>query len=282
MLNERGIVTDLGRVWTRATIHQVLTSEKYVGNNIYNRISFKLKRKRVVNPPEMWIRADSAFEPVISTDLFTRAQNIIRERSRKYSNDELLSHLRGLWQRTGRLSGLLIDESEEMPSSSVYRTRFGSLVQAYRLIAYDPERDYQFIESNRQLRQMYPRVVADMTEKIRSLGGEVQCDPQTDLLTVNEEFTASLVLARSRQKEDGSFRWLIRVDAGLQPDITVAARMDSENRLALDYYLLPSLDMTFEKLLIAEDNPASMDTYRFETLDFFFGMAERYRIPEAA
>ena len=32
MLNERGILTDLGRDWTRATVHQVLVSEKYIGN----------------------------------------------------------------------------------------------------------------------------------------------------------------------------------------------------------------------------------------------------------
>ncbi len=47
-----------------------------------------------------------------------------------------------------------------------------------------------------------------------------------------------IVLARARQKVDGSVRWLIRVDAGLRPDITVAVRMDAENRNPLDYYLL--------------------------------------------
>jgi citrate lyase alpha subunit len=48
-LNERGIVTELRRGWTRGTVHQVLTNEKYIGNNVYNRISFKLKKKRVAN-----------------------------------------------------------------------------------------------------------------------------------------------------------------------------------------------------------------------------------------
>ena len=57
--------TDLGRPWTRGTVHQVLTNEKYVGNNVWNRISFKLKKKRVRNTPEMWIRADGAFEPIV-------------------------------------------------------------------------------------------------------------------------------------------------------------------------------------------------------------------------
>ena len=81
-LNGRGVQTDLGRPWTRGTVHQVLTNEKYVGNNVYNRISFKLKKKRVLNPADMWIRANGAFEPIISAELFDGAQKIVLERAR--------------------------------------------------------------------------------------------------------------------------------------------------------------------------------------------------------
>ena len=281
MLNDRGITTDQGRAWTQGTVHQVLTSEKYVGNNVYNEVSFKLKKKRVVNPPEMWIRGNAAFQPIISLDLFEKAQSIIRERSRRYSDVELLDHLRDLLRCEGRLSGLLIDEAEGMASSSVYRNRFNSLIQAYKLIAYTPERDYQFIETNRQLRLMHPKVVSSLLSESTNWAG-LSTNPENDLLSVNDEFTASLVIARCRQKESGSPRWLIRVDSGLKPDITVAVRMDLQNRDPLDYYLLPRLDLTFADLILAEDNFVGLDTYRFSTLDFFFGMAQRMRIPEAA
>lgn len=282
MLNQRGIVTDLGRAWTQGTVHQILTNEKYIGNNVYNRVSFKLKKKRVANPPEMWIRGNSAFESIVSPDLFQKAQEIIRDRSHRYSDTELLEQLRSLLQKVGHLSGILIDETDGMASSSMFRYRFGSLLRAYTLISYDPQRDYQFIETNRQLRQMHPRIVSHVIEEIQRLGGKTTRDPASDLIGVNGEFSVSIVLARSRQKEDGSFRWLIRLDAGLRPDITVVARMDSENREALDYYLLPKLDMTFEKILLSEDNPVGIETFRFDTLDFFFGMARRTQIPEAA
>jgi len=42
-LNVQGCRTDLGRPWTRATVHQVLTNEKYIGNNVFAKVSFKLK-----------------------------------------------------------------------------------------------------------------------------------------------------------------------------------------------------------------------------------------------
>jgi hypothetical protein len=110
MLNDRRIKTDIGREWTCGTIHQVLTSEKYIGNNIYNRISFKLKKKRIINTPSMWIRGNAKFEPIISADLFARVQEITRERTHKYSDDELLSQLRRLLDRKGHLSGLVLHE----------------------------------------------------------------------------------------------------------------------------------------------------------------------------
>ena len=40
-LNAQGIKTDFGREWNRATVHQVLINEKYIGNNVYHRTSCK-------------------------------------------------------------------------------------------------------------------------------------------------------------------------------------------------------------------------------------------------
>jgi hypothetical protein len=51
-------MSDFGRLWTRASIHQILTNEKYIGSNIFNRVSYKLKQRRVVNHPDTWVRAD--------------------------------------------------------------------------------------------------------------------------------------------------------------------------------------------------------------------------------
>jgi hypothetical protein len=53
------------------------------------------------------------------------------------------------FEEEGSLSGVVIDERADMPSSSAYRYRFGSLIRAYSLIGYIPERDYRYIEINR-------------------------------------------------------------------------------------------------------------------------------------
>lgn len=156
-LNAEGRLTDLQRPWTRGTVHQVLTNEKYVGNNVFNRTSFKLKVRRVRNAPTDWIRAENVFDPVVELDFFLAAQRIIQDRSKRFSDGELLDHLASLFSERGQLSGLIIDEAEGMPSSSAYRHRFGSLVRAYQLIGFSPARDYRFIEINRALRTIHDR-----------------------------------------------------------------------------------------------------------------------------
>jgi len=281
-LNGMRLRTDVGREWTRATVHEVLTNEKYVGNNIYNRVSFKLKRLRVVNTPEMWIRKDGAFEGIVPADLFYTAQGIIRARARRYTDEELIERLRGLYRNRGFLSGLVINESEGMPSSSVYALRFGSLIRAYQLVGYTPDRDYRYVEINRWLRRMHPEIVQQAERQIADLGGSVVRDPATDLLLVNREFTVSVILARCHEIASGHLRWRLRLDTSLAPDISVAVRLEQGNDALLDYYLLPRIDFGPARINLAQQNAAELESYRFDTLDYLYGMAARARLRTAA
>jgi DNA invertase Pin-like site-specific DNA recombinase len=280
-LNQRGLCTDLGRPWSRGTVHQILTNEKYIGNNVFNRISFKLKARRVVNTPDMWVRANGVFEAVVEPRYFYTAQGIIRERNRRFSDVEMLDKLRGLQQRQGCLSGILIDEEEDMPSSSAYQHRFGSLIRAYQLIGYEPDRDYQYIEINRQLRKLHADIIQQTVAKIKALGATAVRDPVSDMLRVNGEINVSLVVCRCLQTKAGSYRWKIHLDTALAPDLTIAVRMDANNQQPLDYYLLPALDMENPQLRLAEDNGLALDAFRFDDLEAFFLLTERVTIREA-
>lgn len=113
-------------------------SEAIRAYNVWNRASFKLKRKHVINSPEMWVRSNGAFDAVIDRQLFDGAQAIIAERSYRMPDEAMLGALGSLLKKRGHLSGILIDEANDLPSSSAYRTRFGSLLRAYMLIGYVP------------------------------------------------------------------------------------------------------------------------------------------------
>ena len=121
-----------------------------------------------------------------------------------------------------------------------------------------------------------------MISGLEQAGGQVELDSATDLLTINGEFTASIIVVRCRATAAGSLRWYIRLDAGLWPDITVAVRMDQPNLAPLDYYLLPRIDMNAARLRLAENNGISLDAYRFDTLEALFSLAARVALPEVA
>jgi hypothetical protein len=282
MLNKRGVLSDLGRPWTRGTIHQLLINEKYVGNNVWARTSFKLKHARIRNAPDEWIRHDGAFKAVVDFELFDQAQRIIAARAERLSDEQMLQLLKQILDQRGELSGLIIDEDENCPSSSSFRTRFGSLLRAYTLVGFRPDHDYRYLEINRELRSLHPVIVSEVIAGIGAAGGEVTQDPATDLLTINHEFTASLVVVRCTQTAAGSSRWKIRIETALKPDITVAVRMNPENSRALDYYLLPRLDMHEAVLRLCEYNGLSLDAYRFDTLDTLYRMATRASFRKAA
>ena len=281
-LNSRSIPTDLGRAWTRGSVHQILINEKYIGNNVWARTSYKLKGEHVRNDPDVWIRADAAFPAIVDPSTFEAAQAIIRERASRFSDDDMLDLLAKIFERNGFLSGLIIDEAEGSPSSSAFRTRFGSLLRAYTLVGFSPDHDYRYLETNRKLRAMYPDVIQSVLDGITHIGGRAHRDPLTDLITVNREFTVSIVIVRCFQTAAGTQRWKLRLDQNLNPDITVAVRMDVSNDNPHDYYLLPRLDMREAILRLAQYNGLSLDAYRFEDLAAFYAMAARTRLKDAA
>jgi DNA invertase Pin-like site-specific DNA recombinase len=281
-LNTRGLRTDLSREWTRGTVHQLLTNPKYAGTNIYNRKSFKLKKKRTVNPPDMWVRKEAAFEAIVQPNLFIRAQQIIQNRSKHFTDEEMLERLRDLYRRHGTLSGILIDESEEMPSSSAYRSRFNSLVRAYTLVGFTPNRDFAFIEINRALRQFHAKHCESLINELRETGASVRQEPITELFVVNEEFTLSLIVARCQPTPSGNMRWNLRFETSLRPDVTIAVRLESDNQSVRDYYLFPGNDLFTSRLRLSRENGILIDLYRFDDLRFIVGMAERQPLSRVA
>ncbi|VVN20472.1 hypothetical protein PS645_04274 [Pseudomonas fluorescens] len=280
-LNAEGVVTDFDRPWSRGSVHQVLTNEKYIGNNVYNKTSSKLRKRIIRNSPDKWIRCDGAFQGIVSLGVFADVREIILQRSQRLDDAQLLDMLRTLLKRAGTLSGMLIDEQDNMPSSITYVSRFGGLLRAYTLIGYTPDRDYRYLEINRSLRQLHPQVLEDVVKHFERVGAGVETNNQHDLLTINDEWTASVVIARCQATPAGTLRWKLRFDNSLTPDITIAVRMEEANLQVRDYYLIPNIDMGTWPQKMAEENSPLIDSYRFATLDVLDGLAARCSLKEA-
>ncbi len=165
----------------------MLTNEKYIGNNVYNRVSFKLKKKRVRNPPDMWVRDDDAFDADRRPDATSiTAQGIILERHRRLSDDEMLDRLRRLLVRARQAVRPPDRRDDGMPSSAAYRHRFGSLLAAYAHIDYSPPHDYALPRGTPQAAASYtPASSTDIVRAMQQLGGRVDLDEDAGVLRVN-------------------------------------------------------------------------------------------------
>lgn len=139
ILNSDGSGRASGRRWTHQSVRRVLENEKYIGNNVFNRQSQKLRQRVIKNPPEMWVRAEGCFEPIVERSLFLEAQRIRKERTEKLSNEVLLNRLRSTLAAKGCLSIAIIDEAHLGISARSYMRRFHGPRSLYELIGYRSE-----------------------------------------------------------------------------------------------------------------------------------------------
>lgn len=281
-LNAKGVLNHFGRPWSRGTIREVLTNEKYIGNNLFNRTSGKMKSKVRRNPKSDWVRREQAFTPIVDAGIFSVVQEIYSARNKKFTNAELLQGLRDLYTKRGRLSALIIDEAENLPPSSLFRTRFGGLLRAYRMIGYTPERDYQYVVINQRLRAFHAETVADVIRRVEELCGRcIFIDPETSLLELNHNLFISIVISRCLITHSGTKRWKIRFDLGLRPDITIAVRFNEHNDDINDYYIFPALEFLNDPLKLSEENTGILDSFRTDTLDYMLNLSVNIPLEKA-
>lgn len=277
VLNLRGVLHDSGRKWTKSLIREILTNPKYIGANVYNRSSCKLQKPRSWNPRQLWRWRDGAFEPIIPVEQFLWAQAIAQDRNKSYTDVEMLSCLRHLLACKKSLTGDLINATEGMPSASAYRAHFGRLTRAYTLIGYTQNRFYS--GANERIQAAHREELEALVGQLQAAGVRVIPHLAANLLSINDELTVSLTLARCRTR-DSAFRWLLRLDGPILPDIVIVGRMGAANRSVMDYYLLPGVELTKRQFLLAPENALSLEVYRVKNLTNLVNVARRVRIEE--
>ncbi len=73
-LNEKGVPSANGKKWNTGSINRILSNEVYTGTRVYNKTSGKLKQRKVKNPRNEWVVAPEAFQSIVSTDDYWKAQ----------------------------------------------------------------------------------------------------------------------------------------------------------------------------------------------------------------
>ena len=282
LLNQQGVSSLARCPWTDCKIRNLLHNEKYIGNLVYARRTSKLGSRNVPNPPEKWIRIERAFDGIVSRELFFKAQELFegKRQQYKFTEAEMLEKLRALLTQHGYLTTELIDESSETPNAPTYCERFGSLRDAYRLIGYQPCKDYHHFEIKRRLNQINQKLIGVIIRQIERLGANATWNGSKHMLLLNQELRVWVVFIRHNVTHLGASWWLIRRRVQIKPDFTMAVRMARNNEDIQDYYLLPGMENIGGRISFSEQNGIYLDAYRFESLDYLVGLAARVKLSE--
>src|SRR5579872_7042976 len=242
-LNRRGVLYQAGARWTHHAVADVLTQPKYAGFHVYGRTTSRLYTPTVRLPKSDWLVSPRAFEPVVDYPTFLEAQRILQNRTINKSDEQLLESLRALLARKGRLSLSLVKESQDVPSPSTYRHRFGSLRKAYELIGYGRADKFGSIDLRRRTQALREELVARIAAlfpgdvSIVRRGGRWR-----SRLRLRNGLMVSVLVARSIRVWEETVRWQINPVRHERRCVTLLARLNEGNRSFLDFHVFPNID----------------------------------------
>lgn len=268
-LNNEEIPNHRSTPWSLAMVRQVLSNEAYIGNSVYNRMSVRLRQAKKRNPPELWIRATGLFEPVVDKSIFLKAQNLLKEKQGRWSNEWLLKRLRETLCANGMLSASILAATENMPSAALYAHRFGSLREAFRRVGYaDPERNYDYADARKQSEAELSIQVETLVTHIRARGVTAVFDAETAVMTVAGKLAISVRMARYYVGRCHAPCWLVHRRTIEPAGLILALRLDKEtNRQVVDYFLLPLNEMAKHVIGLTATSRSRFAAYRCPTVD---------------
>jgi len=266
-LSREGITNDHNRAWNTHAVRKVITSEKYIGHNVFNRRSRKLDGDLVRNAPDQWIRANNAFEAIVEPALFAAARKIDAEHCKGISDEEMLRRLNALFVKNGRLSCKMINAAGSLPHESVYRRRFGSIAAAYGRVGYRPRCDYSFVEVRRSLARKLTSIIDQVVAEIERAGMNAIPLKGRNTFVIDDVFTLAFVIVRCIYSPARSYEWLIRTLSPFQSDQIVAIRMDKANREPIDFFFMPTRHVRSGSVNIGIRRSSPIHAFRFDKIE---------------
>jgi DNA invertase Pin-like site-specific DNA recombinase len=269
-LNADQLRNILGNRWITKTVSRVLVNESYLGHIIFNRTSAKFRGRPVPNPREIWIRRDNAFPPIIEPELFNRAQDIIRERRQVRPESGMLERLAALRREKGYLTVGLIDADDDLPSGETLRRHYGSLMDAYKLIDYQPSQLVARAKIAADRNSILDNAAMEIAAKIEQLGGAASVSDDRRQLRIDDAFSVSLCMARATRERLGRMRWYAQIDRHARSDLTLVLRVDIADSAIEACYLVPTRELAGTRCSrIRITDRAFAEACRYESLDAF-------------
>lgn len=271
VLNEQSVATESGGPWTPDIIRGMLQNEKYIGNLIFNKASFKLRKTAVRNPPEEWVRCDGAITPIVPQELFNAVARERARRHRRYTDQELITSMQRIYNAHGRISSTLIDADPDLPTARLIARHFGTLFDAFTQAGIPNLRSNDFLVTRDQNYGFRDRMVAEATALAIGAGETAELMDAPHTLRLNGSVTVSIRAIRcAHDRKYGYYRWRIPARLAEGCDFLLVALLDRTNRNITSYLLFPTGDLDHRAIAFTE---SSIKRYsanqRWNLSDFF-------------
>lgn len=228
-LNRDRIPFVTGNRWTACTVSNVLKNPKYLGLQIWGRTTEYLSGPTIHVPEDRWAICQKAFQPIITRELFDRAQARFANFTHNLDNEELLDRLRPLLAHHGKLSCKIIDQSPSCPGGSTYYERFGGLLNVYRRLGYStPELTSQ---ATLRQRKMLVRdgLINSLLQSFPSHLEEVRENRRRALLRYRQTGLLIAVVLAQHQRDAVESYWRLEAPKSEKKRTAVVAFLDEHN-----------------------------------------------------
>jgi len=121
LLNARGVKTRKGDLWSKTTIHRLLSSPTYVGKIWYGkRKTDPVSGKLIAQDKKTWTIVEGEHDAIISDDIFEKAQNLLSQNKGKPTKSGRTYLLSGII-RCGLCGGAMTGHTfKKKPSQKIY------------------------------------------------------------------------------------------------------------------------------------------------------------------
>ena len=254
-LNDDGIVSPKGKLWSPDKVLRILRNEVYIGTMVYNKTGHILLSKRHINPPDQWIRGKEAFPAIVNKDIFDKAQEILKrqreEYERKHSHENMILHLKKMYEKHGVITDKQIGINKEMLSPHSYINKYHSLGLAFQNI--------------------FPNVIKKTIHKVSNeiRAKSEKFEQYEDFFVVNDTFT--LLIQPSVPVPSGYHAfWAFRPDPRNEIDITLGVPLSNGGKYSILGFLVFPRMMINYKIRFFDSSQGKIEFFGSSNIDVLY------------
>jgi DNA invertase Pin-like site-specific DNA recombinase len=253
------------RPWNGRRLRNLFSNPSYKGAYAFCKKDQKDHAYKTV-APEKWLVREHAFPGIVSDSQWAQASDRVREEKNSRPDSELLEALQRLWQREGTLNYRLINAASDTPTVPAYQNHFGGVNEAYKLIGFQPSKDYSLLQAIKRSHLIHRKALCeDVCAQIRAIGGTAKY-LHSGLMQINGNIRVKLRFATGEVLPSGTI-WKLALGTKISVDVVIVALLELPDRSIFEYLVAPALAGLRGQLRLRKNDHTSLfKIYRFANL----------------